>query len=60
MDFSHSTDDVTCSTSRAEISAGVPCACAVTFEITGTTGGEIFIFASSVCNFGCAPAISGE
>jgi hypothetical protein len=40
MDFSQSTDDVTCSTSRAEISAGAPCACAVTLEITGTPGAE--------------------
>lgn len=57
-DFSHKTDDVTCSTNRAEISE--LCGCAVIFEITGTTGGEIFILASSPCNFTCAPAISGE
>ena len=60
MDFSQSTDDVTCSTSWAEISFGESCGCAVTFEITETIAGEIFIFASSLCNFGCAPAMSGE
>ena len=60
IEFSQSTDDVTCSTSRDEISAALPCGCAVTFEITGTVGEEIFIFASSFCNFNCALAISGE
>ena len=60
MDLSHNTDDVTCSTSRAEISDGVPCACAVTLEITDTDGGETFTFASSACNFSCALVMSDE
>ena len=60
MDFSHSTDAQTCSTSFAEISAGVPCADAVTLEITGTAGETKFTFASSAASFGCALAMSGE
>ena len=44
-EVSHRTDAQTCSTSFAEMSA--PCACAVTLEITGTTGAESFAAASS-------------
>ena len=59
-EVSHNTDAQTCSTSFAEISDGVPCACAVTLEITGTPGETRFTYASSAPSVGCALAMSGE
>ena len=52
MDFSQSTDDVTCSTNRELMPLGVPCGSAVTLEMTGTAGAAMIIFASSACSFG--------